>query len=181
MPAAGPCGPASARTLATDAAARIYEQAGSVYGCSSAGRTFRLGSSRACNTSSRIGPAALSGRMAAYGALRCGVDTGFSQVVVRRLTDGRVMHTAGATSGPIGPESFESVASLVVKADGGAAWIATARSIVRHGQAVEVHALDRLGARRLDSGGGIASGSLRLRGSTLTWIHYSRRRSATLY
>jgi hypothetical protein len=127
-----------------------------------------------------VQPVAVAGEVAAYGLERCGVDTGSSAVVVRRLTNGRRLKSAPATTKPVGPESYVTVRSLVVKADGAAAWIALASSLLAHRQEIEVHTSDKHGQRLLDSGGGIDPASLRLRGSKLTWTHGGARRSATL-
>jgi hypothetical protein len=77
-------------------------------------------------------------------------------------------------------ESFQAVGSLVLRADGGVAWIGTRSSIVGGRKLVEVRKADRSGAALLDSGPAVDSGSLRLRGSKLTWKHGGRIRSATL-
>jgi hypothetical protein len=122
----------------------------------------------------------VAGVNVAYGLSRFGVDTGSTQVVVRRLTDGRVVHTAPATSSVAGPESYQSVGALVLRPDGAVAWIGTSSSIVGRGHEAEVHRFDARGQATLDRGAGIATGSLRLHGSQLTWTHSSRRRSATL-
>jgi hypothetical protein len=175
------CGPATGQTLAADKAARVYALGNTVYGCALGGmRSYRLGQRQTCIGTSRAGPAVtVAGRLAAYGLSRCGVDTGFTQVLVRRLTDGTQLRAVPATSPP-GPESFQSVDSLVLKADGAVAWIGTGRSIVGHGKVIEVRKADRGGAALLDSGAAVDSGSLRLRHSKLTWKHGGETRSATL-
>src|SRR5947209_3473465 len=108
-----PCGPPTARTLALTHLARAYALRGEVYACAHGGHSYDLGSSHLCMSSNRVGPIALSGTVAAYGAQRCGVDTGTAQVVVRRLTGGTVLHTATATSRVPGAESYQSIGSLV--------------------------------------------------------------------
>lgn len=160
----------------------MFERNKTVYGCSDVtGQTHRLGSAGFCNNSDRVGAIALNGAMAAYGVERCGVDTGTTLVVVRRLTDGKLLRTAPATAEVPGPESYQSVGSVVVKPGGAVAWIGEAQSIIRHGtMVVEVHRADRHGQAELDQGAGIAPGSLRLNGSRLTWTHSGRQRSTTL-
>jgi hypothetical protein len=116
----------------------------------------------------------------AYGLESCGVDTGSSSVIVRRLSDGRQLRVLPATTNRLAPESYQLVGSIVVKTDGAVAWIAAARSIVRQSADEEVHRADRRGQRELDSGTSINSGSMRLHGSTLTWRHGAATRSATL-
>jgi hypothetical protein len=133
-----------------------------------------------CIRASRVAPVTLAGTLVAYGSVRCGVDTGSSQVVVRRLSDGQVMTRLPATTQPLGPESYQQVIDLVLKADGAVAWIATANSIVRHGRDIEVHKNDPGGSRLLDAGGAIGATSLVLSGSQLTWKHGAAVRRATL-
>lgn len=178
----GRCGPASARTIGADASARVYSQNGSVYGCSTKnGRTSRLGSSSATLGQGRVGLVKLAGANAAYVLTFHGVDTGNAEILVRRLTDGTVLHTAPAVSRVGGPESFQAVDSLVVKADGAVAWIGAAHSIVGHGAGViEVHRIDSRGKALLDQGGGISPVSLRLHLSRLSWSESGRERVATL-
>jgi hypothetical protein len=180
-PGAAACGPSSERTLLSNRQARVYASTGFVYGCATgAGRTYRLGSLTDCMRSARAAPIRLAGRIVAYGLQRCGVDTGSSQVLVQRLSDGRQLRTLSTTTGPAAPESYVQVASLVVRADGAVAWIGIAHSIVRRTQDIEVHRADRRGETELDSGPAVVPGSLRLMGSTLTWRHGAATRTANL-
>jgi hypothetical protein len=177
-----PCTQAGSKTLAANGSVRVFSQGAFVYGCSQrTGRRSRLGRSTLCIGAERVGPVAVAGDDAAYGLERCGVDTGFTQVVVKRLTDGRELRNDAAITGPLGVESYEAVASLVVKGDGSVAWIASGRSIVGKGPSpVEVHQHDAHRLALLDSGPGIVQASLRLHGSKLTWKHGAAVRSATL-
>ena len=115
------------------------------------------------------------------GLTRCGVDSGSTAVVVRRLTDGKVLRSAVATSPP-GVESHQSVGSLVLKRDGAVAWIGTGKSIIGAGTPkVEVYEADRRGpVRLLDSGVAVRPGSLTLHGSKLSWKHGTALRHAML-
>jgi hypothetical protein len=175
------CGPSGARTLAADGRATVYISSGHVYGCAaSTRRRYLLGASERTIREGRVGPVALAGVDVAYGLSRFGVDTGSTQVTVRRLTDGKLLHTAPATSSVAGPEAYQSIGALVVKPDGAVAWIGASNSIVGHGHGHEVHRYDRRGQDELDRGTGIAGTSLRLHGSRLTWMHSGRVRSATL-
>ncbi len=176
------CGPGNARTLAVDGVVRVYVIGNKVWGCSMRGTgVFRLGQRATCQGAARIDPVIVAGKFAAYGSERCGVDTGSTVVIVRRLTDGKQFLAAPATSPP-GVESFQSVGSLVLRRDGAAAWIGTGRSIVGHGSGkIEVYKADRHGSVvQLDSGAGIRPGSLRLRGSELSWRDGTAVRHATL-
>jgi hypothetical protein len=173
------CAPAGARELAASPYGGIYSWHGSVYGCT-AGHRYRLGSATQCNQSARIGPAAVSGRLVAYAATSCGVDTGSSRVIVARLSDRHRLSSHAASSVMVGAESFESVGSIVVDRTGQVAWIASVSSIATHRRAVALLAADRRGTRVLDSSLTIAPGSLRLRGSRLSWKRGGATRTATL-
>ena len=122
----------------------------------------------------------VAGELAAYGLERCGVDAGFSNVVVRRLTDGAQLRSLPATTKPLGPESYHSVGSLVLKSDGAVAWIGVGSSILRRGSYAEVHRADRRGQALLDSGAAIDPRSLKLNGSTLSWRHANLTRGSSL-
>ena len=121
----------------------------------------------------------MAGRLAAYGAESCGVDTGSTVVQVRRLTDGRTLFTHPATSAP-GPESYTTVSAIAADRAGNVAWIAHTSSIVRHAVGTTVYAAEGSGIRRLDSGGAIVATSLRLTGTTVRWRNGSRSRSGPL-
>ena len=176
-----PCGPPQARTLAASSVARAYAASGIAYGCSSGGKKqIRLGEIRAHPGAPRVGPVVVAGYLAAYGLQRSGVDTGSGSVQVQRLSDGQMLQSVPATVTKLGPESYQSVAAIVLKPDGAVAWIGTGMSIIHRRQAVEVHKVDRHGSRMLDHGTGIGERSLRLHGSTVTWSHGGRTRSATL-
>jgi hypothetical protein len=82
---------------------------------------------------------------------------------------------------PLSPESYVTVGAIVVKANGSAAWIADGSSIIRHSRRQEVRRSDTGGRARLDSGSGINSSSLVLRGSNLSWTHGAATRSAPLH
>jgi hypothetical protein len=122
----------------------------------------------------------VAGDLAAFGREECGVDTGSTEIVVRRLTDGRRLRIAAATTSP-GVESFQSVGSLVLQRDGAVAWIGDGSSIIRHAHKVEVYKAERNGPLKLlDSGLAVAPGSLRLHGSRLSWKHGGSTRTSSL-
>jgi hypothetical protein len=153
-----------------------------VYGCSFAvGRSFRLGNVARSIREARVQPVAVAGNDAAYGLSSFGVDTIGTEVVVRRLTDGKRLREFPATRAGV-VEGAQSVGSVVVRSDGAVAWIGVDRSIIGRGGAIEVHAADGSASadRVLDSGAQIVPGSLRLRGSTLTWTAGAATRHATL-
>jgi hypothetical protein len=165
------CGPFDAKTLAASSVARVYAMGNSVFGCSVDGSgAFLLGQRKTCIGAARVAPVVVAREFAAYGLARCGVDSGSTQVVVRRLTDGKIVRAAVATTPP-GVESYQSVGSLVLKRDGAVAWIGVGHSLVGHGSPkIEVYRANRRGkVQLLDSGLAVQPGSLTLQGSRLTW------------
>lgn len=176
-----PCGPTSARTLAVGSQARVFAVRGMVYGCATdgAGRRFALGTTNLCVRSVRVQAVAVAGRLAAFGAQSCGVDTGSSVVQVRRLTDGRTLYTHPAASA-LGPESYTTVPTIVADGAGDVAWIAHGSSIVRRAASTTVYAARGSSVRRLDSGPAIAVASLRLTGTTVRWRNARQSRSGRL-
>jgi hypothetical protein len=175
------CSARGARSVLVGRETRVFSLGGSIYGCSErTGRRSLLGSAGVCIGSERAGPFALSGETVGYALERCGVDTGTTELIARRLTDGMRLRIAPAIHGVLGPESFVTVGSIVVAGDGALAWIASAASVATHRQAREVDRADRSGFSTLDSGSAINAGSLALHGSTLSWRRGSSTRSAAL-
>jgi hypothetical protein len=175
------CGPTGAKTLTADTVARIYSTGGNVYGCAdSAAHSYLLASDQRRPGQPHIGKVALAGVDVAYGETTSGVDTTSATVTVKRLDGGRRLKRLAAMTLLVGPESFESVDSLVVKADGAVAWIASASSVVSHETQRQVVRADRRGETSLDTGTGIKTLSLRLHRSTLHWRDGSGAQSATL-
>jgi hypothetical protein len=177
-----PCGPASAHTLASDGVARVYSQNKHVYGCAASDqKSFRLGQASGNLDRRRVGPLALSGVDAAYGLTTSGVDTISADVVVRRLTDGKVLHRQNAISGKLSAEFYEAVDAVVVKRDGSVAWTANGGSILSgKPPRRQVNRIDKSGYDLLDSHRNIRLHSLKLSGSKLTWRDGSATQSATL-
>lgn len=174
------CGPLFARTLAADHQARVFVRGDTVYGCAAGTTsTITLGSNGSCLSGTRVSPVVLAGQLAAYGAQTCGIDTGSTSVIVRRLTDGQIQSSHPST-GPVGPESYQWVRSLVLKPDGAVAWIGVGRSIGTRVGVTEVWRTDRRGTVRLDSGPAVRSSSLRLVHGGLRWLHGSQPRTASL-
>jgi hypothetical protein len=128
----------------------------------------------------RLSHAVVRGRLAAYALSEMGVDTGGAAVTERRLSDGRTLVETPANTAPLRPESVVSVAGLVLGRDGALAWISEAHSVLGGSGTVQVHAWRRGAGRVLDAGPGVVPGSLRLRGTRLSWRHGSGVRSATL-
>jgi hypothetical protein len=182
LPAHAPaCQPQGAHTIAADRQARAFSRGGVVYACLvRTSKLYRLGRVDTCIGTDRAGPVVLARELVAYGLERCGIDTGFTQVIVLRLSDGKRLRAEAALTGPLGPESYVTVTALVLKADGAAAWIASGQSLGTHGRLREVNRAERAGRALLDSGLAIDPGSLRLHGSTLTWKRGRTTRSASL-
>ncbi len=175
------CGPAGARTLAASSRARVYAVGAQVFGCArGSGKRFAIGSQRTCLRTAFVGPFAVAGVKTAFAVKRCGVDTGTSTIVVRRLDTGRVIGQQPANTSPIGPESSVTVSAIVLGQTGAVAWITQAASIVGHRRATAVHAAGAHGARVLDSGSAIDPHSLTLRGGRVRWRHGASWRSAAL-
>ncbi|MGI8711612.1 MAG: hypothetical protein ACR2NR_00180 [Solirubrobacteraceae bacterium] len=180
-PPGATCGDPAGMTLAHSGLGRVYVVGHWAYGCvDGAERLVRLGSDGVCPGFAHFGPVAVTGEVAAYASRTCGVDTAITVVIVRRLSDGRVISSDSATDVSTGPESFQSVGSIVVRSGGAVAWIGSSDSIATHHRLTEVLEHSGGSVRRLDQGSAIQAGSLRLRGSTLTWQHGLTRRSAAL-
>ncbi|MBV8430905.1 MAG: hypothetical protein JO244_07085 [Solirubrobacterales bacterium] len=125
--ASAQCGPRGAKTLAADRVARIYESGGSVYGCTdSSAHSYLLAANQSRPGQPHITKLALAGVDVAYGETTSGVDTASATVTVRRLDTGKTVRNLAAMTQPVGPEAFQSVDSIVVRKDGGVAWIASA-------------------------------------------------------
>ena len=175
------CGPSKAHTLAADSLARVYSRDGKVYGCAKGSHSsYVLGSASHSVGQARVGPIALAGVDVAYGKTTSGEDVISAEVVVRNLTDGRVLRDHPATAGNFGPETAQRVDSIVVKPDGSVAWIATVNSIISHRGTTQVRKSDRSSRASLDSGRKIKPDSLRLHGSKLSWIDGSVTKTAAL-
>jgi hypothetical protein len=108
------------------------------------------------------------------------VDTGRALLIVRRLDTGKTLHSEAAITGRVGVEGHSSVDSVVVKPDGSAAWIGESHAIGPPHSGTEVHKVTAAGAQLLDSGLAIATDSLRLHRSLVSWRHGTRTRTARL-
>jgi len=167
--------------------ARVYSLKATAYGCSVSGsKSYRLENATVSLKGDGqrmliVGPVAVAGEVAAYGLVRAGTDFGDARVVVRRLTDGMLLRSSFAITGPLNAvETVEQVDSVVAKRDGAVAWIATEMSLANNRTDIEVHKADKQGETSLDSGQGIRAVSLGLHRSTVTWKHGQATRSTTL-
>jgi hypothetical protein len=174
------CGAAGARTVTSDPVARVFVSGHTAYACAAgASRSYALGGTQTCLMSALLERVALARRLVAYAVESCGVDTGWTTVTVRRLSDGKVLSSHPATTQE-GVESHQTVGSLVLKADGAVAWVATADSIGPPRFVRQVERADRRGFSVLDSGSSVGASSLILSGSTISWRHGSATRRASL-
>jgi hypothetical protein len=115
----------------------------------------------------------------AYVSIECGVGSCFSSIAVRDLRDGsRFLDAAAPTAGPAGRP--HGVGVLVLKANGSVAWTVDHGDFMGTPRTVAVVAQDTTGRRVLDSGPDVEAASLRLTGSTLTWVRGGVTKSATL-
>jgi hypothetical protein len=175
--ASSACAPPGAQVKLTDRHAQVYVLGKAVYACDrGTGRTTKLGQKTVCVATARVDGTALAGDLVAYGLDRCGVDSGSTAVIVRRVSDGKRLHSFAAITGPGLVESYQTIGALIVTPKV-VAWIATISSIIGHGKRTEVHANGML----LDSGTGIAPTFLRLHGSKLSWRKGGSTQTATLY
>lgn len=167
------CGPPEARTLASSSQARVYALKGADYGCAGK-RQFRLGRWKS-PCAPCVDRVVVAGTLAAYVLDYPGYDNSTSDVLVRRLTDGKRLswYRASTATG----ETFQAVTSLVVSPDGGVAWISAASGIGISGRQIEVHR----GKSILDHGRTIAPHSLKLHGTVISWRHGSKTRTASLH
>jgi hypothetical protein len=175
------CDPSGARTLAVDADARVYSLRKKVYGCANgATRRYVLGSTGFCVNADAVGAVVrLAAAYVGYSVATCGIDNGTTIVYLRRLSDGAITRQHGATT-TVGVESHQTVNSLVVRADGAVAWIATANSIGAPKLVRQVERLDSHGFALLDSGRGIAPNSLDLHGTLISWTDHGTVHDAKL-
>jgi hypothetical protein len=178
--ASAACSPAGSHTLDNSRASRVYSLGGMAYAClDSTGKTDKLGSATLCIGGTRAGPFALAGSDVAYGATSCGVDFSATEVIVMSLVSGHAIRKAAATDKSL-VEQEGGLQSLVLKANGSDAWIATEQSLGNHQRLRQLFTDDKRGLKLLDSGLGIVPSSLTLGGSQLTWRDNGISRHATL-
>lgn len=174
------CGPAGSHTIASTATARVYSLGKSVYACVRQSKTsYRLGATGICIGTQRAAPFALAKDQVAYGLTECGVDSSSTQIDVRNLTTGKLLTSDPDVNAAL-VEAYGVVTSLVVKADGAVAWIATESSLGNHARVTQVWRHDRRGLVMLDSGSGVKPASLKLHRSRLRWRHGSQTRRSSL-
>jgi hypothetical protein len=185
--ASSACPPAGAKPIAADSAGLVYSLNDAVYTCSGyTGRIIKLGSSGLAGPgATTVGPLALAGQYVVYGTHMMGVDNGSSEVLLRRLSTGRVISSASAFPTMLGPESNTTIEAVVLRPSGAFAWTVSGESIIRPNDSnIGVYEANmhpgRSDFKLLDQGRRIAPTSLKLHGAQLSWKHGSTTRHATL-
>jgi len=163
-----------------------------IFGCTFKNkRAYVLGEpvSVASSGTAGISLETLDGPTVAYEAGSGGPTGAEWRVVVRDLSNGKVIDDlpTGTPAHPQLPRTeggltvrdvgIGPATSIVVKSDGGVAWIVSAP---KEDGYYQVHAVDKTGSRVLASGPEIDPTSLALAGSTLYWSEAGRPMSATL-
>jgi hypothetical protein len=184
------CPPPHSHVFRSDRTAVVYEGLNSeklyeVLGCVREGRrAYTLGSVLEGSEAGSAGVSkeVLAGPMVAYeqsNNSETAYSPGYSRnvVFVRDLRSGRILHRlpTGTAARP-GNVGRGPAFALVVKSDGAVAWINPIEAPI----SFEVHAVDRSGIRVLASGTGISPESLRLKGSTLSWVQDGKTAFAKL-
>lgn len=182
------CPPHGSRVIKANGEAAVYrgldrEGLFAIFGCAIGRRSYRLGTPPSYSSSGGGGTEQehLAGTVVAYeqalvNAAREPSEAGTAVhlVVVRNLLTGRLLHKV-----PTGPSTDLSgsgpVDVMVLKRDGAVAWL-TGGAAERE----ELHVLDKSGLRVVAYGPGIGVRSLRIRGSTLSWVLKGKRASARI-
>ncbi len=176
------CAPRGATILASGPDAAIYALASRQYGCTLSQRLpVALNTTEQLHGhgSERLSKFRLSGTVVAYSSTSCGVDTCRSAVLVRQLSDGRLLRAESAFDGRLPPEGISSVTAIVLRGSA-VGWIGKGSSLAHSRRMYEVHRVDSAGSVTLDAGTGIGPRSLKLHGPHMSWRHAGHTRSAPL-
>jgi hypothetical protein len=184
------CGPKAAVTLRRNRWARVFELPAEgrgrdqpTYGCLVSTRHWwRLDRPSGW---SYLNPKTLVLRVpwVAYSITSMGVDGGGSGISVRNLKTGAETQSYDAVTLPPNPapETFTSVAKIVLQQDGDVAWIGEEASITgAEPPRLQVELGDSAGLSIVDEGSGIDPDSLSLNGSMLTWSNAGATHTAEL-
>jgi hypothetical protein len=181
------CGSTKGTTLAAGRHARIYTLPGPqgqarTYGCLfSTGRSWSL-SPKSRFTHLDPETVVLRAPWVAYSETTNAVDNAVAAVFVRNLRTGRIAQSYPAVTEVSGPENFSSVARIALKGNGSLGWVGEENSITAGGLVLrQVEIADSVGFSVADQGAGIASQSLQLHGSMLSWTNSGTARSAPLH
>ena len=145
------------------------------YGCwkATGRRTLLVGAD-----AEQTGPIRLAGRFVGIAWIVAGTED--SQVDVRDLRTGRLLHTAQMVGDPetVGPH----VSALVLRGNGSVAWIGIGSYFdeATENYTYGVEKFDTAGRRRLDQGPDVDPTSLHLSGSDLSWTHGAETRTDVL-
>ncbi len=187
---AGHCRFRGSKTIVNNRAARVFSiesqdppvggYADDYYGCLySRGRRVQLAFDSFTNDGDTVaGSFVLSGSLVAfYTGEGTGTDpmsslSGNQYVSVVDLRTRHIVHRADVRVALSG--NGDGVHKVVLAPTGSVAW----SDVIASGP--EIHALGRSGPVVLDAGTGVDPNSLRLRGTTLSWIHGGEMKTATL-
>ncbi len=128
-----------------------------------------------------MGDFELAGDILGYSETQFGVDSGTTRVVIADVARRRIIRSIeGGNYVDAGLILSEGVDSFVLSSTGAVAWIRS-RSEHRQLTDVVVYAAPRVGdASVLDKGTSIDPASLRLSGTTISWVDGGARRTAAM-
>jgi hypothetical protein len=177
-----PCVPAGAQVVVSQDHSAVFTSDDAFAACTGTSRPVRLGGRLATpGLFRRVSTFRLAGRDVAFVVNADGPGRSPATVRVIDLRARETISSHPAISRDSRPDRTDEVTSLVVRHDGAVAWIAVTRvGSAAFGEREVDAARARRPARRLDSGSGIASRSLRLHGRQLSWRHNGHRRSTRL-
>jgi hypothetical protein len=178
------CAKKAGKTLRASREVRVFQKGRQVYGCLRRGRrVMRLGGWSLPYGSDEIRNITLRGRFGAFSLRRSGL-----RVRVVDLRRRRVVHDAKGFFGSI---PFGFLTDIKLTRGGAVGWVARADPIdvllnpyampTDFLPSFEVGKADRDGPTLLDSGHFIVGGSLRLSGSTLSWVNGHIRHARALH
>jgi hypothetical protein len=183
------CGPKTAMTLRRDKRARVFQlpvegrrRDQPTYGCLFSTRHWwRLDRPRGWSSLNRE-TLVLQAPWVAYSITSMGIDSGGSGISVKNLRTGAETQTYGAVTLPPfrSPETFTSVAKIVLQGDGDVAWIGREVSVGVEQPRLQVELGGPAGFSVLDEGPAIDPKSLTLSGSILTWSNAGVTHTAEL-
>jgi hypothetical protein len=175
------CAPRHDRVLARDGVGELYEAPLEFVCAFGRYRAHGIGGRAAFSSQGGGGivDPSLGGGYVAYGEESADNEGGLSSyVIVQGIRTGRVFREVPAAypEVPISAEEGGPTYGVVVKPDGSVAWIV--QNPADH-FVFEVHVVDHRGARVVAIG--VTPNSLRLHGSTISWVLADKRVSTTLY
>lgn len=182
------CPPAHEEVFAADAQAIVYKApespkglTGNVFACAyRAKRPYHLGPapSGGAAGSANTGPITLVGSIVAYGVGESFEEHGYSEIWVRNLATGKVIHrTPNGSPAKPGDVGLGETTAIVATSGGSVAWIVRASGELG---SIQVRSVDQTGEHLLAASPEIAPDSLALAGSTLYWTQGGKPYTAPL-